>query len=614
MISLGNTPIHVKAFLAPLVLLACMMIVCFQGLVALGSTTKAVEHLSSVDLPKRAAIETMAAELAKTQLLLFRYVSWLTAGVDKASLDKLQAQIVDQNRQLADDLEGLLSRGQLTESEKAALTEAKSKVRKYFDLSKTTIDMGSIQESMATMMLGQADEQMNEIEASVSAMVESATRNSQALTETLVSGGQESQRRLLTIAGMAGVIGVAIAILITMSIVGPLRDITRIMRGLTERRRETINPSYVTRKDEIGDIAQAVAMFQKSNDENTRLEEAAARQRQLSEDERRQNHDALQGAVESERTLVTNSIGYALRQLADMDLRYRMNEPIPEAYAKLRDDFNAAIAQLDGALQTVDGSTHAIHEGSQGIAAASDDLSRRTEHQAASLEETAAALAEVTNMMKHAAESATQAQAIVVKASADADRSGAIMERALESMNAIEMSSRQIGQIIGVIDEIAFQTNLLALNAGVEAARAGDAGRGFAVVASEVRALAQRSAESAKEIKSLVSGSAARVEEGVELVRATGVALKAIRDQVAEINCSVSEIRTGAREQASALVEINTAISEMDIVTQRNASMVEESTAASASLNQETSQLTELLGAFRLSNRQDAHVPLRRAG
>jgi methyl-accepting chemotaxis protein len=181
-------------------------------------------------------------------------------------------------------------------------------------------------------------------------------------------------------------------------------------------------------------------------------------------------------------------------------------------------------------------------------------------------------------------------------------------------MNAIEMSSRQIGQIIGVIDEIAFQTNLLALNAGVEAARAGDAGRGFAVVASEVRALAQRSAESAKEIKSLVSGSAARVEEGVELVRATGVALKAIRDQVAEINCSVSEIRTGAREQASALVEINTAISEMDIVTQRNASMVEESTAASASLNQETSQLTELLGAFRLSNRQDAHVPLRRAG
>jgi methyl-accepting chemotaxis protein len=243
---------------------------------------------------------------------------------------------------------------------------------------------------------------------------------------------------------------------------------------------------------------------------------------------------------------------------------------------------------------------------------ASDDLSRRTEQQAASLEETAAALDEITATVKKSAEGATHAHQVVAAADEDAKKSAVVVREAVQAMDAIAKSSQQISQIIGVIDEIAFQTNLLALNAGVEAARAGDAGRGFAVVASEVRALAQRSAEAAKEIKGLISASSIQVTNGVRLVAETGQSLERIMLQVTEINDVVSGIAAGAKEQATGLAEVNTAINQMDQVTQQNAAMVEQSTAASHSLSQETAQLAGLIGQFRVRS-ADANGSMRDA-
>ena len=303
----------------------------------------------------------------------------------------------------------------------------------------------------------------------------------------------------------------------------------------------------------------------------------------------------------TERVRAVNELGVGLSRLANNDLQHRIEDEFDPAFDSLRINFNASIDKIHDTVLKIAGNTAAIQSGTQEIFAASDDLSRRTEQQAASLEETAAALNEITETVKKSAEGASHARAVVAAADSDAKKSAVVVRQAVDAMEAISKSAHQISQIIGVIDEIAFQTNLLALNAGVEAARAGDAGRGFAVVASEVRALAQRSAEAAKEIKELISASTSQVSQGVELVTETGKSLERIMTQVSDINGVVTEIAAGAREQATGLEEVNTAINQMDQVTQQNAAMVEETTAASHALSQETAQLADLVGQFRVS-------------
>ena len=302
----------------------------------------------------------------------------------------------------------------------------------------------------------------------------------------------------------------------------------------------------------------------------------------------------------TERVRAVNELGDGLARLAENDLEHRLDEPFGPSFEGLRVNFNRSLEKMQNTILKIAGNTTAIQSGTQEIFAASDDLSRRTEQQAASLEETAAALNEITETVKKSAEGASHARAVVAAADSDAKKSAVVVRQAVEAMEAISKSAHQISQIIGVIDEIAFQTNLLALNAGVEAARAGDAGRGFAVVASEVRALAQRSAEAAKEIKELISASTSQVSQGVELVTETGKSLERILTQVTDINAVVTEIAAGAREQATGLEEVNTAINQMDQVTQQNAAMVEETTAASHALSQETAQLADLVSQFRV--------------
>jgi methyl-accepting chemotaxis protein len=303
-------------------------------------------------------------------------------------------------------------------------------------------------------------------------------------------------------------------------------------------------------------------------------------------------------AIGMERRSVCETVGRAVEKLAEKELTYRLTDELPEAYAGLKANFNLALEQIETALGVVRSTSQGVLAGAQEISKASDDLSRQTEHQAAGLEQTVAALSEITSAIKVSTESVTHAQEIISDARVAAERSGTVVRKAIDAMNRIEQSSGQIGQIIGVIDEIAFQTNLLALNAGVEAARAGEAGRGFAVVASEVRALAQRSAGAAKEIKALIAGSAAQVTDGVGLVGETGEVLDAIIGKVAEMNDLIGGIASVSREQFAALQEISTAMGQMDQATQRNAAMAEQTTAVSQSLSQEAVHLTALIGEF----------------
>jgi methyl-accepting chemotaxis protein len=289
-----------------------------------------------------------------------------------------------------------------------------------------------------------------------------------------------------------------------------------------------------------------------------------------------------------------------LARMASKRLDQEIDTKAATVFGKLRADFNQTHQILRDTLIQVGDGAGAVRSGVEELASAADDLSRRTEQQAATLEETAAALDQITATVKQAAERADQAQAAITVANEDAAKGAVVVREAVQAMDGIAGSAGQISQIIGVIDEIAFQTNLLALNAGVEAARAGDAGRGFAVVASEVRALAQRSAEAAKEIKALISSSSAQVNSGVGLVRATGEALERIITQVSDINGVISDVAVGAREQSIGLEQVNTAINEMDRVTQQNAAMVEEATAAARSLAQEVDKFTALTSQFEL--------------
>ena len=297
---------------------------------------------------------------------------------------------------------------------------------------------------------------------------------------------------------------------------------------------------------------------------------------------------------------VIATVTEAFGALAEGNLTYRMADTLPPEYAKMRQDCNDATAKLQEVMSVISTSAEAIRSGTGEISQASTDLSRRTEQQAASIEETAAALAQITNTFRKTAEGATQACSVVATAKKDAESSGEVVRNAVSAMGEIEKSSDKISQIIGVIDEIAFQTNLLALNAGVEAARAGDAGRGFAVVASEVRALAQRSAEAAKEIKALISASATQVGSGVKLVGEAGQSLHRIVGSVLEINTLVVEIAAAAQNESGSLQEVNTAVTQMDQMTQQNAAMVEESTAACHSLAQEASELGRMVSRFKI--------------
>ena len=307
-------------------------------------------------------------------------------------------------------------------------------------------------------------------------------------------------------------------------------------------------------------------------------------------------------AVADEQAAVVDALADSLKRLAKGDLTARIVAPFNGRYEQIKEDFNAAIDSLRTAMGAISASTGGLRAGSDEIADASDDLSRRTEQQAASLEETAAALDEITATVKASAEGARQASDAASGARAEAVKSGGVMDEAVNAMGEIEQSSKKITNIIGVIDEIAFQTNLLALNAGVEAARAGEAGRGFAVVAQEVRALAQRSADAAKEIKSLIAASTAEVERGVRLVGDTGKALTGIVGKITDIDALVSDIARSAQEQATGLNQVNTAVNEMDQVTQQNAAMVEEATAAAANLKSEAVELEKLVARFETGN------------
>ncbi|WP_168076621.1 methyl-accepting chemotaxis protein [Caulobacter sp. SSI4214] len=547
----------------------------------------------------RAPTELASARLNR-RLQTIGYAAYRVVAYKGQSAQAHQAsQDLDQAYKEARKQVGLIA--QYDPSAKAKAEAFGHRVDKIYDSARGGADMGlQDADEPAMAILATVDPDIVALTKDINAFTTSHNEATQAMAKAAIARAQTTSFTALIAALIAagGALGFALWIG-NRKIAAPLLATSKTMETLAQGSID-VEVKGGERKDEVGAMARSVQVF-KDNAVALRAAEAAhARAAAETEAERRRNQELAEAAAR-EQAMVMEAIAAGLSRLAEGDLTYRVDQTFPEAYKRLQTDFNGAIGQMEEAMKTIVHAANSIGAGSDEITTAADDLSRRSEQQAASLEETAAALDEITATVKRSSAGANEASSVVGSTRADAQRSSLVVRDAIEAMNQIEKSSQSISQIIGVIDEIAFQTNLLALNAGVEAARAGEAGRGFAVVAQEVRALAQRSAEAAKEIKTLISTSSQQVGQGVAMVGQTGEALRTIVEKVGEIDGLVSEIAASSQEQATGLNQVNAAVNQMDQTVQQNAAMVEQSTAASHALRGEVENLMRMIGRFRVA-------------
>ncbi|MCO6186474.1 methyl-accepting chemotaxis protein [Rhizobium sp. L1K21] len=369
---------------------------------------------------------------------------------------------------------------------------------------------------------------------------------------------------------------------------------------------------FVDRGDELGEIARTTEIFRDAAEEKGRLESEAEAARRRSESEKAVL-DQEKAAYQDQLAEAVRMLGDGLNKLANGDLAFSLDEPFHADFETLRQDMNKSVKKLAETMSMISTSMQTMTGSTEELTSGTSELAKRTESQAASVEETAAALDQITATVRTSQERTEEARRIAGEANKSTEHSSAIVSDAEHAMSRIESSSEKISSIIGVIEDIAFQTNLLALNAGVEAARAGEAGKGFAVVAQEVRELAQRSGTAAKEIKDLIENSSQEVNSGVQLVRQAGEALVTIGSLVRDINAHMENIATAAKEQTSGLAEINSAVNSIDQKTQENAAMVEETSAATALMAEETEKLRQIVYAFNLPGASAQATMLRQA-
>ncbi|OLP61790.1 chemotaxis protein [Xaviernesmea oryzae] len=587
-------------------------LVVMMGLVAIATAIYAAHVLGVSDASYQELLQTdsearVALARANRNLNRMGYALYRTTAYAGASQEARDAAAIVESS-FAEALAKLDIASQLTPENTQTIEEIKRGMTSVKSKIDTSIKLGLADENDKAQAYNiEVDAAIVELNKKLTDLVDLAGTRVEAQTHDIADGTHSASLTMMLGGLLAIVLGVSLSLFVaSKGITGPLDRLRLRMAALASGNSEAAVDG-LTRGDEIGAMAQAVEVFRQNAIDQTRLERESARQRTLS-DEERAEREAQKMREAADIQFAVDNLAAALAKLAQGDVAYRIDAAFIGTLDGVRHDFNRSAETLQAALRTVAENARGIDSGANEIRGAADDLARRTEQQAAAVEETAAALEQITTTVRDASRRAREAGELVSRAKAGAEQSGEVVREATRAMEQIAQSANEISSIIGVIDEIAFQTNLLALNAGVEAARAGEAGKGFAVVAQEVRELAQRSAKAAKEIKALINTSNTQVAQGVKLVGDTGQALHVIVDEVQEINRHVAAIVESAQEQSSGLQQINMAVNQLDQDTQKNAAMVEETTAASHKMAEEAASLNQLIAAFKLSGGSSAHI------
>ncbi len=599
---LADLPLIIKIGLPPTIALIMLAVLAAASIFQQEAGSAQLRQMVQVEMPASDKIQTLSERITADHGELYRLLTDQAGSIDTKAIDgHMKALLADLDGVKA-DLNTL--RATADPDERPVF----DKLIKQLSDTRSAVDivgaMVGADFQTAAGFVAPFEDSYRQMTSTLAKVVADQRRHTQAQAQAGYAKTQAAVGMMIVATALTLVAVSVVAFVLSRATRNAVEKIASATKDLAQGGR-AVDLDGLRRGDELGDIVASLKVFQDNQRHLDTLRQEQERSGALAAEERRAKEAAAESAARDQVQVVT-ALAEGLDRLASGDLAFRISTAFPGHYNKLREDFNVAITRLEETIAVILSTASSLQSGSSAIVASAGELSERTERQAATLEETAAAMDEITATVKKTADGAVGARDVVAAAKDSASKSGDVVQGAIHAMGEIESSSRQISQIIGVIDEIAFQTNLLALNAGVEAARAGDAGKGFAVVASEVRALAQRSAEAAKEIKGLIAASTAQVARGVTLVDQTGVALGQIVNQVAEINTIVSEIAASAKEQALGLNQVNAAINQMDQATQRNAAMVQESTAVSRDLGHDAEELGRLMSRFSINPARSA--------
>lgn len=589
MIGIKDIPMWIKMGVAPGAALAALISVCLGGVATVREQGEATHTLINTALASEKEMLALSNELQAIDAKLYSLTTKNASGAfnefDESELSGLPNRISD----LIGKVQAYQSRFDPELSDERLNTMI-AELQTYRDAVDFLQSMLMLDFNSAVSLVLPFQENMTVILTHMSELVEAAGEDAseltQAMEEELDQAVQEYMQAAMFGAVIVAIITVIMSVLTIASIIGLAKITDRLAEGDMD-----VDIDARKRRDALGVIVSSLKVFQTSMKRTHELNEHA---RHTSESQ----NDVVQ------------ALGEGLKRLSDGDLTCQITHPFSKDYEALRADFNAAVSRMEQTISQIKESVHGIGGGLNEISQGSDNLAKRTENNASSIENAVSALTGITDSVQETAQNASTANDAVSVTRTEAEDSKELVQNVVSAMSEIHASSSEISQIIGVMEDIAFQTNLLALNAGVEAARAGDAGKGFAVVASEVRALAARSSESASNIKTLISSSSAQVKDGVDLVAEAGETLDRIATSVVEISNFVKEISSSNTSQAASLKDINSVMSTMEKISQQNAAMVEESTAAVRLLRSESDKLVALVDQFNTSKRIEAKDPV----